>query len=426
MTGEGRTGHGCAAGWFRLSKWLVASGAAVHIRAGTLRGPAVLRCCSCASPIRARSKSFASGRSIFSRCIKPRDADVTARRHCRYRRGKPAKARPMAVAANARRRHDHAADQARRRGDRLRRRLLRAGPAVAGAGRGRLSRSRRRDAEQASRPAEQRPGHGRRDAAVAGGAGPDRPAAPSSRNPTSNCLLPEWRRSAAIRSRFVYEFPGLLRNIPILENAAAGRGVFSIRTERDGIVRRVPMVVQAQGNVVPSLSFEMLRVATGASTILVRMDAAGIKGVALPGFEMPTDRNGQLWIHFAPHDQARYVSALDVLEGRVARRPRSRRLGPDRHLGGRAARSEDDADRSGHAWRRGSRPGAGEHPVQLACCRRQATPSSRSWARRSCSASRSSCWRRSCRPIDAAAVRRSFIAAAGRRRPGICSRNKSC
>ena len=116
---------------------------------------------------------------------------------------------------------------------------------------------------------------------------------------------------------YVYSFPGLLRNVPILENAAAGRGLFSIRTERDGIVRRVPMVMQAQGNIMPSLSFEMLRVATGSSTILIRMDEAGIKGVAIPGFEMPTDRNGQLWVHFAPHDQARYVSAVDVLEGRV-------------------------------------------------------------------------------------------------------------
>jgi adenylate cyclase len=116
---------------------------------------------------------------------------------------------------------------------------------------------------------------------------------------------------------YVFSFPGLLQNVPVLENAASGRGLFSIRTERDGIVRRVPMVMQAQGNIIPSLSFEMLRVATGNTTILVRMDSAGIKSVALPGFEVPTDRNGQLWVHFAPHDQARYVSAVDVLEGRV-------------------------------------------------------------------------------------------------------------
>ena len=36
---------------------------------------------------------------------------------------------------------------------------------------------------------------------------------------------------------FMYQFPGLLRNVPVLEHAAAGRGLFTIRPERDGIVR---------------------------------------------------------------------------------------------------------------------------------------------------------------------------------------------
>ena len=125
---------------------------------------------------------------------------------------------------------------------------------------------------------------------------------------------------------FVPNYPGLLQNVPILESAAAGRGLFTVLPERDGIVRRVPMVMQAQGKVMPSLSFETLRVATGNSTILVRMNPDGIKGVALPGFEMPTDRNGQLWVHFAPHDMARYVSAVDVLEGRVPADRFARRL----------------------------------------------------------------------------------------------------
>jgi adenylate cyclase len=125
---------------------------------------------------------------------------------------------------------------------------------------------------------------------------------------------------------YLYNFPGYLRNIPVLEKAAAGRGLFTIRTERDGTVRRVPAVMVAQGEVVPSLTFEMLRVATGTSTILIRMDAAGVKSVAIPGLDVPTDRNGQLWIHFAPHDPARYVSAVDVLDGRVTQDQISRRL----------------------------------------------------------------------------------------------------
>ena len=116
---------------------------------------------------------------------------------------------------------------------------------------------------------------------------------------------------------FLYNFPGLLRNIPILEKSAAGRGLFTIKTERDGIIRRVPIVMEAQGQILPSLTFETLRAASGGSTILIRTDTAGIKSVAVPGFEVPTDRNGQLWVYFAPHDPARFVSAIDVLNGRV-------------------------------------------------------------------------------------------------------------
>ncbi len=56
---------------------------------------------------------------------------------------------------------------------------------------------------------------------------------------------------------FLFNFPGLLRNIPTLDNAAAGRGIFSIIPERDGIVRRVPMVMLAQDRLLPSLTLEM-------------------------------------------------------------------------------------------------------------------------------------------------------------------------
>ena len=125
---------------------------------------------------------------------------------------------------------------------------------------------------------------------------------------------------------FLLNFPGLLTNLPILDKAAAGRGLFSIRSERDGIVRRVPLVMQAQGDIKPTLTFDMLRVVTGASTILIKSDVAGVRSVAIPGFELPTDRHGQLWIHFAPHDPARFVSASDVLEGRVGAQQVGRKL----------------------------------------------------------------------------------------------------
>ena len=116
---------------------------------------------------------------------------------------------------------------------------------------------------------------------------------------------------------YVVTFPGLLRNVPSIEKAAAGRGLFSIDPEHDGIIRRVPVIMEAQGALVPSLTMEMLRVVTQSGAILVRVSNAGVQSVAVPGLEVPTDENGQLWVHFNRHDQARFVSAKDILQGNL-------------------------------------------------------------------------------------------------------------
>jgi adenylate cyclase len=118
--------------------------------------------------------------------------------------------------------------------------------------------------------------------------------------------------------RFMFDFPGLLRNVPVLEHAAAGRGLFTIRPERDGIIRRVPMIMQAQGQTMPSLSFEMLRVASGSGTILIKAEKGGITSIGIKGVQIPTDHNGQLWIHYARNDASLYVPAINVLEKNVA------------------------------------------------------------------------------------------------------------
>ena len=118
--------------------------------------------------------------------------------------------------------------------------------------------------------------------------------------------------------RFMFQFPGLLRNTKVLEHAAAGRGLFTIKPERDGIVRRVPMIMLAQGQTMPSLSFEMLRVATGSDTILIKSEKAGIKSLGIKRFQLPTDGNGQLWVHYARQDPSLYVPVTNVLEKTVA------------------------------------------------------------------------------------------------------------
>jgi adenylate cyclase len=116
---------------------------------------------------------------------------------------------------------------------------------------------------------------------------------------------------------YLIGFPHMLYNLPRLEQAAAGRGLFSIRTDWDGMVRRVPIVMEVDGNIVPALTLDLLRVVAGSSAILIRADESGIRSVAVPGLELPTDQNGRIWIYFGPHDKARYVSAKDVIEGNI-------------------------------------------------------------------------------------------------------------
>jgi adenylate cyclase len=127
---------------------------------------------------------------------------------------------------------------------------------------------------------------------------------------------------------FLFKFAGLLRNVKVLEEAAAGRGLFTIVPERDGIVRRVPMIMDAQNVRMPALSFEVLRILGGSGTILIKTDKAGIDSVILQGLRLkiPTDAVARYWVHYARNDPSIYVSAVDVLDGRVPPEMISRKL----------------------------------------------------------------------------------------------------
>jgi adenylate cyclase len=116
---------------------------------------------------------------------------------------------------------------------------------------------------------------------------------------------------------FLIDFPHLLRNLPVLDEAARGNGIFSTIPERDGTVRRVPVVALANGTIVPSLALEMLRVAAGSSAILIKSDASGVRSVGFHDLEIPTDGKGRIWIHFSPPDRSKYVSAIDLLQDKV-------------------------------------------------------------------------------------------------------------
>ena len=117
---------------------------------------------------------------------------------------------------------------------------------------------------------------------------------------------------------FIPSFPALIRNIKALEATASGRGVFSLISERDGIVRRVPSAVRIEDEIHPALSLELLRVALGRKSIDIRsISAFGIDALRVSPFVIPTDRLGRIWVYYAPRETLRTYSIRDILTGEV-------------------------------------------------------------------------------------------------------------
>ena len=130
--------------------------------------------------------------------------------------------------------------------------------------------------------------------------------------------------------RFVPSFAAATTNLPALQKAASGFGALNWFPEHDQIVRKVPMLIGVGEQILPSLTAETIRLALGRSTIVVRSSTAtgetgiggetGITSVRIGKLDVPTDRNGQVWLAFTTHDRERYRSAADVLAGKVAKR----------------------------------------------------------------------------------------------------------
>lgn len=126
---------------------------------------------------------------------------------------------------------------------------------------------------------------------------------------------------------FLFSHPTLISNIPLLEEHAQGRGVFSVEDEVDGVVRRVPVVTAVADVLKPALTLEMLRVAFSGNSIFLTLDQAGLVDVRLQtpqgAYRVPVDEKGRVWVYFSEPDQPGtnnshfYISAADVLNGTV-------------------------------------------------------------------------------------------------------------
>ena len=117
--------------------------------------------------------------------------------------------------------------------------------------------------------------------------------------------------------KYVPALEHLTRNIPILEKASIGQGFFSLDSEVDGIVRRIPVLFTHKGELYTALSVEMLRVLLGRKSIAGFVSPLGMEKLAItPKFVMPTDERGNVWPYFSKQDPGKYISAVDVINMR--------------------------------------------------------------------------------------------------------------
>lgn len=117
---------------------------------------------------------------------------------------------------------------------------------------------------------------------------------------------------------FLWTYPSLLRSVEPLRAGSAGEGALSSPPERDGVVRRAPLILSVGAHVFPSIGLEMLRVATGANWFTVLADDRGVTGVNVANVLVPSNDDGRVWLHFTQHKPSRFVSAAALLDGTVA------------------------------------------------------------------------------------------------------------
>ena len=96
---------------------------------------------------------------------------------------------------------------------------------------------------------------------------------------------------------WLYEYPGILRTLPILQATAKGLGLVTATPEIDGVTRRIPLVVNVQSKPYPAFALELLRLAVNDPSYQLKTTQEGIDWIRVPSYPlMNTDANGRIFL----------------------------------------------------------------------------------------------------------------------------------
>ena len=141
-------------------------------------------------------------------------------------------------------------------------------------------------------------------------------------------LAPKVNTVGVENAGILQAYPGLINNIPQVEDNAKGSGIVGVEPEVDGVVRRIPNIAIVQpfeGFVFPSLALEALRVESNAKSTDVKIEPYGVTMFrVLKDFRtrefyyIPVDSEGRTWIDWAQKNETVSVANLpDSLEGKI-------------------------------------------------------------------------------------------------------------
>jgi adenylate cyclase len=141
---------------------------------------------------------------------------------------------------------------------------------------------------------------------------------------SENCLLHPLRvnrlghdKAERGSPRFIHA-PSVSCNLKMFSEAAAGSGFFNISPGADGILRRVPLIMEHKNTLYPSLALGTLMKALGVKDILLKTGRNGANSLYLNETAIPLTSDGELLIRFRGKGRTfDYVSAADILSDRV-------------------------------------------------------------------------------------------------------------
>lgn len=121
---------------------------------------------------------------------------------------------------------------------------------------------------------------------------------------------------------FVTSVRGFTTPLPVLSDVAAGSGGFMVLPGKDGVIRRVPMLMathkEGTRDVYPSLALEAVRVATMRPFFRILTDEKlGIQELSTGEYKVPVDEHGNLWVYYTGHRKEIYIPAWKVLARQV-------------------------------------------------------------------------------------------------------------